>query len=195
MIRILLLTYITLLLFLNYGCVPTAGGVVAGTASTGMILSEGDKTIGTAVDDATIKLNISTKFLKAGNNLFLNVDARVVEGRVLLTGIVDTQEIRIEAVTKVWEVRGVIEVINEIEVGDQKTIRELASDFKITSQIKALAAKDIGFRALHYNIETIKGKVYIAGVTSRPEQLEMLINIIKGVKGVKEIVNYVVVKE
>ena len=66
---------------------------------------------------------------------------------------------------------------------------------KITSQIKALAAKDIGFRALHYNIETIKGKVYIAGVTSRPEQLEMLINIIKGVKGVKEIVNYVVVKE
>ena len=45
------------------------------------------------------------------------------------------------------------------------------------------------------NFETIKGKVYIAGVTSRPEQLNALIEVIRGIKGVKEIVNYAIIKE
>ena len=44
-------------------------------------------------------------------------------------------------------------------------------------------------------IETVRGKVYLAGITSRPNQLETLVNIIKNVKGVREVVNYVVVKE
>ena len=50
--------------------------------------------------------------------MFLNIDTKVVAGRVLLTGIVDNQEIRIDAVRRVWEVEGVNEVINEIEIGN-----------------------------------------------------------------------------
>ena len=41
----------------------------------------------------------------------------------------------------------------------------------------------------------IKGKVYIVGITSRPEQLEDVIDVAKTVKGVTEIVNYVIVKK
>ena len=132
---------------------------------------------------------------KSKNNLFLNIDSKVIEGRVLLTGIVDNQEIRIEAVKKTWEVNGVQEVINEIEVGDKTSIKEYASDLWITTQIRALAARNLGLRALSYNFETIKGKVYMAGITSRPEQLETLIALIKTIKGVNEIVNYVLIKE
>ena len=44
-----------------------------------------------------------------------------------------------------------------------------------------------------YNI--IKGKVYIAGITSRTDQLEELIKVSKTIKGVTEIVNYVIIKE
>ena len=46
-----------------------------------------------------------------------------------------------------------------------------------------------------YNFETIKGKVYIAGISSRPKQLQEIISAIKTIKGVKEIVNYVTLKE
>ena len=48
------------------------------------------------------------------DNLFVDISTSVLEGRVLLTGLVDNQEIRIEAVRKVWEVEGVNEVVNEI---------------------------------------------------------------------------------
>ena len=193
MIRAITLVAGFVFLSFGYGCTPV--GVLASGGATTMVIAEGDKSLGTAVDDATIKLNISRKFLVSENNLFINIDTSVVEGMVLLTGIVKNQEVRIEVVKIVWEVEGVKEVINEIEIGDKTTIKEYANDVWITTQIKALAVKDIGLRSISYNIETIRGKVYLAGLTSRPEQLETLINITKSVKGVKEVVNYVVIKE
>ena len=193
MIRSVILTAGLVFLSISYGCSPAS--VLASGGATTMVIAEGDKSLGTAIDDATIKLNISRKFLTSGNNLFIDIDTSVVEGMVLLTGIVKNQESRIEAVKIVWEVDGVKEVINEIEIGDKTSIKEYANDVWITTQIKALAARDIGLRSISYNVETIKGKVYLAGITSKPEQLETLVNITKSVKGVKEVVNYVVIKE
>ena len=65
----------------------------------------------------------------------------------------------------------------------------------ITTQVKAVVTKNIGLRSLSYNFETIRGKVYVAGITSRKEQLDLVIESIESIKGVKEIVNYVVLKE
>ncbi len=193
MIRPIILVVGLVFLFIGYGCAPV--GILASGGAATMVVAEGDKSLGTAVDDASIKLNISRKLLVSKNNLFIDIDTSIVEGMVLLTGIVKNQESRIEAVKIVWEVGGVKEVINEIEIGDKTSIKEYANDVWITTQIKALAARDIGLRSISYNVETIRGKVYLAGITSKPEQLETLVNITKSVKGVKEVVNYVVVKE
>jgi len=193
MIKILFSVFILFSLSTLYSCTP--GGVLASGGATTMVVAEGDRTLGTVVDDATIKINISSNLLSSSTNLFVNVNTSVIEGRVLLTGIVDTQEIRIEAVRKVWEIDGVREVINEIDIGSKTTIKEYANDLWITTQVKGMAAKTIGLRSLSYNFETIKGKVYIAGITSRPEQLDQIIEVTKTIKGVKEIVNYVIIKE
>jgi len=193
MIKLTLLFVSLILLMINIGCSPV--GVLASGGSATMVVAEGDRSLGTVVDDATIKLNLSAKFLQSENRLFLDVNSNVTEGRVLLTGLVDTQEIRIEAVRKVWEINGVREVINEIEVGNKTTLKEYMNDLWINTQVKSLAAKTIGLRSFSYNFETIKGKVYIAGITSRPEQLQAIVESTKTIKGVNEIVNYVVIKE
>jgi len=175
------------------GCSPT--GILASGGATGMVVAEGDRSFGTVVDDATIKINIAAKFINSDDNLFVDVSISVLEGRVLLTGLVDNQEIRIDAVRRVWEVEGVNEVVNEIQIGNRSSLKEYAQDVWITTQVRGLAAKTIGLRAIAYNFETIKGKVYIVGITSRPEQLEEVIDVAKTVKGVTEIVNYVIVKK
>ena len=193
MIKLTLLFVSLILLMINIGCSPV--GVLASGGSATMVVAEGDRSLGTVVDDATIKLNLSAKFLKSENSLFLDLNSNVTAGRVLLTGLVDTQEIRIEAVRKVWEISGVKEVINEIEVGDKTTLKEYMNDLWINTQVKSLAARTIGLRSFSYNFETIKGKVYIAGITSRPEQLQAIVESTKTIKGVNEIVNYVVIKE
>ena len=175
------------------GCSPA--NILVSGAGTSMVVAEGDRSLGTVVDDATIKVNIAAKFINSDDNLFVDVGTNVLEGRVLLTGLVDNQEIRIDAVRRVWEVDGVIEVINEIQIGNRATLKEYAQDIWITTQVRSVAAKAVGLRVISYNFETIQGKVYVAGITSRPEQLEDLLIAIKSIKGVKEIINYVIIKE
>ena len=176
-----------------FSCSPA--GILASGGATGMVVADGDRSLGTVVDDTTIKLNIAAKFISSDDNLFVDVSTSVLEGRVLLTGLVDNQEIRIDAVRRVWEVEGVNEVINEIQIGNRASLKEYVQDVWITTQVRGLAAKEIGLRSVAYNFETIQGKVYIVGITSKPDQLEKLINATKTIKGVKEIVNYVIVKK
>ena len=189
--------FFSLILIINlifiFGCSPQ--GILATGGSTAMVVAEGDRSIGTVVDDATIKINVAGKFLGAGNNLFVDINTTVLEGRVLLTGLVDNQEIRIEAVRLVWEVEGVQEIVNEIEIGNRETLKDYANDLWINTQARGVAAKTIGLRAVAYNFETIKGKIYVAGITTKPDQMNNLIEGLKSIKGVKEIVNYVIVKK
>ena len=185
--------FAALLLFLNLGCSPA--NILASGGGTALVVAEGDRSLGTVVDDATIKVNISAKFLGAGNNIFVNINTSVLEGRVLLTGIVDNQETRIDSVRLVWEVEGVKEVINEIEIGDRSSIKDYANDLWINTQARGVAAKTLGLDAIGYNFETIKGKIYIAGITTKEEHVENLVNALKTIKGVKEIINYVIIKD
>ena len=178
-----------------YSCTMGPAGILASGGATGMVVAEGDRSLGTVVDDATIKINIAAKLIDSGDNLFVNINTTVLEGRVLLTGLVDNQELRIDAVRRVWEVDGVNEVVNEIQIGNRESLKEYAQDVWITTQVKGLAAKTLGLRSIAYNFETIQGKVYIAGITSKPDQLQELLELTKTVKGVSEIVNYVIVKE
>ncbi|MBT6197259.1 MAG: BON domain-containing protein [Pelagibacteraceae bacterium] len=188
LLLVLLLSSINIL-----SCSPA--GILASGGATGMVVAEGERSFGTVVDDATIKINIASKFINSDDNLFVDVGTNVLEGRVLLTGLVDNQEIRIDAVRRVWDVEGVNEVINEIQIGNRESIKEYAQDLWITTQVRGLAAKTIGLRSISYNFETIQGRVYIAGITSRADQLEELVKVAKTVKGVTEIINYVIIKE
>ena len=190
--KIIFSTTLTSLFLLIYGCSPS--GILATGGGTAMVVAEGDRSLGTVVDDATVKINIAARFLNAGNNLFVDINTTVLEGRVLLTGLVDNQELRIEAVRLVWEIEGVIEVVNEIEIGNREGIKDYAKDLWINTQARGVAAKTIGLRVVAYNFETINGKIYIAGITTKPDQLNMLIESLKTIKGVTEIVNYVIVK-
>ena len=181
-----------LLAILTYGCSPTS--MLATGGSSALVVAEGERSFGEVIDDTSIKVSIAASFLEAGNNLFVNINTSVLEGRVLLTGLVDNQEIRIEAVRLVWEVEGVKEVINEIEIGDRLTLKNYASDLWINTQARGVAAKTIGLKSVTYNFETIQGKIYVAGISTRPDLLELMINALKDIKGVNEIVNYVIIK-
>ena len=176
-----------------FSCSPA--NILASGGATGMVVAEGDRSLGSVVDDATIKINIAAKFINSQDNLFVDITTTVLEGRVLLTGLVDNQEIRIDAVRRVWEVEGVKEVVNEIQIGNRSSLKEYAQDVWITTQVRGLAAKTLGLRSIAYNFETIQGKVYIAGITKTPDQLDELIDVAKTVKGVTEIINYVIIKE
>ena len=192
-IKILFIPTLFLFILLNQACSPT--GILATGGSGALVVAEGERSVGAVIDDATIKVNIAAKFLNAGNNIFVNINTSILEGRVLLTGLVDNQEIRIDAVRLVWEVEGVKEVINEVEIGNRSTLKDYATDLWINTQARAVAAKTVGLKAITFNFETIQGKVYVAGISTRPDLLDEMVSALKNIKGVNEIVNYVIIKE
>ena len=49
-----------------FGCSPQ--GILATGGSTAMVVAEGDRSLGTVVDDATIKINIAAKNLLSTTN-------------------------------------------------------------------------------------------------------------------------------
>ena len=182
-----------IIFFINYGCSPA--NILATGGGSALVVAEGERSMGAVIDDASIKVNIAAKFLNAENNLFVNINTSVLEGRVLLTGLVDNQEIRIDAVRLVWEVEGVREIINEIEIGNRSTLKDYTSDLWINTQARAAAAKTIGIKSITFNFETIQGKIYIAGISTRPDLLNEMLKALKNIKGVNEIVNYVIIKD
>ena len=81
--KILIVPPILISGLINYGCSPAS--ILATGGSGAMVVAEGERSLGTVIDDATIKVNIAAKFLNAENNLFVNINTSVLEGRVLLT--------------------------------------------------------------------------------------------------------------
>ena len=98
--KILIVPLLLIFTSFNYGCSPA--NILATGGGSALVVAEGERSLGTVIDDATIKVNVAAKFLSAENNLFVNINTSVLEGRILLTGLVDNQEIRIEAVRLVW---------------------------------------------------------------------------------------------
>ena len=92
-----------------------APGILAGAATAGLAVAQ-ERSIGTVIDDTAIELQIQHYLLQASDGLFIRVGIEVHEGRVLLTGVVPAPDDRVEAVRQAWQVNGVLEVINEVQV-------------------------------------------------------------------------------
>src|SRR5690349_19102634 len=115
------------------GCWP----VVFGAGAEGAAVVAQERSVGNAVDDAGILLKIKDKYAQTDyKDLLANVEIKVVEGRVLLTGNVDKPQSQIDAVRIAWMVAGVKEVINEIQINDKAGFANYAQDVWISTQIK-----------------------------------------------------------
>lgn len=181
----------TALISTQTGCVPL---MAAGATATGYTVAQ-ERSVGDAIDDATIETQISSYFLQEDvNDLFKNVSVESVEGRVLLTGAVKKPETRVEATRLAWKPQGVKEVINELQISDEATIEDIANDTWITTQIrgKLIVTKDV--RSLNYTIDTVNGVVYLIGIAQNQRELEKVSEVASQVKGVKKVINHVRLK-
>lgn len=181
------------------GCNPLLFGTAAMT-TTGAVLSQ-ERTVGSAIDDVSIKSKVSSAFLQHDvDNLFGAVNIQVSEGRVLLTGYVPSEEKRLEAGKLTWEQTGVKEVINELNVlpasdPELRDIKENAKDSWITTQIKTKLLVDKHIHSMNYSVETVNQVVYLMGIAQNQDELDMVVRIAGSVKNVKRVVSHVRMRE
>ena len=167
-----------------------APGIVAGAATAGLAVAQ-ERSIGTVIDDTAIELQIQHYLLQASDGLFIRVGIEVHEGRVLLTGVVPAPDDRVEAVRQAWQVNGVLEVINEVQVSDRAGITDYLRDVKITSQLRFQMLRDRDIFDVNYTVETVNGIVYLMGIArSRPE-LDKVTTHARNIAGVQKVFSHV----
>ena len=167
-----------------------APGIVAGAATAGLAVAQ-ERSIGTVIDDTAIELQIQHYLLQASDGLFIRVGIEVHEGRVLLTGVVPAPDDRVEAVRQAWQVNGVLEVINEVQVTNRAGITDYLRDVKITSQLRFKMLRDRDISDVNYTVETVNGIVYLMGIArSRPE-LDKVTTHARNIAGVQKVFSHV----
>ena len=167
-----------------------APGIVAGAATAGLTVAQ-ERSIGTVIDDTAIELQIQHYLLQASDDLFIRVGIEVHEGRVLLTGVVPAPDDRVEAVRQAWQVNGVLEVINEVQVTNRAGITDYLRDVKITSQLRFKMLRDRDISDVNYAVETVNGIVYLMGIArSRPE-LDKVTTHARNIAGVQKVFSHV----
>ncbi len=181
---------LTLTLLGASGCVPLAIG--AG-AATGMAVAQ-ERSVGTNVDDTTMRINIEALLLKEDEPLASMVGVEVLEGRVLLTGSVRSPDDRIRATNIAWHSPGVKEVINELQVTDKSGLGNLAKDSWITTKLRARLLADTSISDINYSIETVNGVIYLLGIAANQQELDRVNNYARNISGVERVVSYVRVK-
>ncbi len=116
-----------LLLICNLGLSGCANTIL-GVGSAAVAASSTEKGLSTAVSDSLIYTKLQDKFLHNDETLSTFVDVSVNNGAILMTGKVKRPQEKILATKLAWEIKGVKEVINEIQVTDESSIKDSAKD-------------------------------------------------------------------
>lgn len=172
------------------GCGGAILGAGAGAASAGLQ----ERGLDGAIVDSRIQAEINHGWLEYDKNLFPHLGSSVYEGRVLLTGVVKTEDQRAEIVRRAWTVRGVREVINEIIVDPQGSSGTLARDTWISTQLRGQILVDRDINGVNYTIETVRHVVYLFGVAQDKKELDKVIDYARRVEYVERVVNHVLLK-
>jgi len=170
------------------GCVPAL--IAGGTIKAGTGAAE-TRSVNAQLDDANIQVRLNAGFIEAGQDLFARIDTEVHEGRVLMTGVVPTPEARIAAAKVAWSTYGVREVYNELEVGEGTGYETTPQDLWIATQLRTrMVGQDSSIKNVNYNIEVLRGTVYLLGLAESEQERDLVISLARGVSGVKRVVDY-----
>jgi len=184
----LLILTVSSLAFIN-ACTPL--GMATGAAATAGNAASKEGGIGGAITDASIKGKINEAWFRYNIDTFSKLSTTVDQGRVLLTGVVQNPEDRVEAVRLVWQVEGVKQVMNEIRVADSEGLPGFVRDKWITTRIRTAITFDKEVSSLNYSIDTVQGVVYLMGVAMNQNELNRVIEIARTIPNVKQVVSYV----
>ena len=169
-------------------CIETAVGL--GTAAVAASTTE--KGFSTSVSDTVIEAKLTDKFIKNDASFVTGVESSVSNGAVLMTGKLDTQDQKILATRLAWEIKGVKEVINEIQLVSDKSIKTTAKDLAASAQLRAALIGDQEISSLNYSIDVVNGIVYLSGVAANEKERERVIAHAQALRFAKKVVNYII---
>ena len=192
------------------GCVPAAVMV----AQKGIKSAFEDRSLSRQVEDAKIHANLLQEYVRVDSGLPVDVNTDVWEGRVLLTGMVDSEKKR-DAVLSITRgdprIKAVYDHIllgSPAEVARNRAaaktkpaverdivkLSRIASDAWIEAKLKAQFLAAEGVHSVNYRWQSVRNKVYVIGRARTEGEKKLVLQIILETKGVIHLEEYIQVK-
>ncbi len=182
------------LLMLASFALSGCANAVIGVGSAAVAASATEKGISTSVSDGVIFTKLHDKFLHTDASLSTFVDVTVNNGAVLLTGKIKTPEEKILATKLAWEIKGVREVVNEIQVTDKSSIKDVAKDLAASAHLRGKLIADDDISSLNYSIDVVNGIVYLSGVASNANEMNRVVTHAQELRFAQQVVNYIIIE-
>ena len=151
-IKFLLLIFVG---FILSGCVGVSS---KGLFGTGVSVALDPRTLGTQIDDSIMQKSLTARILAKDKKYFLPVKSKVIDGRIFLTGKVDSPEEKLQITKIAWETKGTRSVRNDIKIKEEFNFKQSAKDILITTQLRTALIVNKNIKATNYQIDTYKKK-------------------------------------
>ena len=186
---------ILLLILLNFILMSCVGVSSTGLFGTGVSVALDPRTVGTQIDDSIMQKTISAKILTKDKKYLLSVKTKVLDGRIFITGKVDSPEEKLLITKLAWETKGARSVRNDIKIKEEFNFKQSAKDVLITSQLRTALIVNKNIKATNYQIDTYKKKIYIYGISLTLEERDLVISEAKEILDVEDVIASIILVE
>tara|TARA_B100002019_G_C21196493_1_gene561695 strand:+ start:500 stop:1093 length:594 start_codon:yes stop_codon:yes gene_type:complete len=188
-IKILFLLLISIILT---GC---AGVSSKGIFGTGVSVAFDPRSVGTQIDDSIMQKNLSTRIVLLDKKYLISINSKVLDGRIFITGKVDSPEEKLKITKMAWETKGARSVRNDIKIKEKFNLKQSAKDLLITSQLRTAMIVNKTIRATNYQIDTYKNKIYIYGIAITTDEKDEVLKEAKQISDVEDVVASILLVE
>ena len=167
------------------GCV---GASSSGLFGTGVTVAMDPRTLGTQIDDSIMDKSLDTRIILVDKKYLVDVKTKVLDGRIFITGKVDTPEEKLKITKLAWETKGARSVKNDLVIDKKFGFKQSAKDLLITSQLRSAMIFNKKIKAINYNIDTYKKVIYVYGIAETEEEKKEIIKEAKMILDVEDVV-------
>ena len=159
-----------------------------GVLGTGVSIALDPRSFGTQIDDSLMQQNLRARLLSADKSYIISVKTKVLDGRIILTGKVNSVEDKLKITKLAWEIKGARSVNNDLQIKEEFNFKRSAKDLLITSQLRAALIGSKKIKAVNYNIDTYKKKIYVYGIAQDKTERDEVIKEAKQILDVEDVV-------
>ena len=174
------------------GCI---GASTTGVFGTGVSIAMDPRTLGTQIDDSIMHKNLSGRILIMNKDYLLSVKTKILDGRIFITGKVLTPEEKLKITKLAWEIEGTRSVKNDLKIKEQFNFKQSAKDILITSQLRSALIFNKKTKAVNYNIDTYKKKIYVYGIAQSSDERAEVIKEAKEILDVEDVISSILLVE
>ncbi len=167
---------------------------IVGCNTTPVEFGSGVSGAGTAIansaSDTSIHLALQRDMGREFPRYFAEMATEVHEGRVLIVGTTRTAQDRIRASQIAWEIEGVNEVVNELQVTQEQSGFAYLNDARISNQLRLRMLTAVDVAESNFDFETVNSIVYILGIARDQDELEYVAELAATIAGVERVVSH-----